>query len=94
VFQFDRANTKIPTALHLFLCKECGQPFDRLQEHGNHTKTEHPPKKKELDETLSIEDAEEEERLLAERRAEEAEDNEGRVTGGSVGAKNMVEVVK
>src|ERR1017187_8797867 len=74
VFQFDRANTKIPTALHLFLCKVCGQPFDRLQELGNHTNSVHPPKKKDMDETLSIEGAEEEERLLAERRAaEEAE---------------------
>lgn len=73
IFQFDRASSS-NTACRIFFCKECGTPFDRLQDLGNHTKTEHPPNKKDADITQSIEADAEEERLLQERRAaEEAE---------------------
>jgi hypothetical protein len=73
VFVFDRANCS-NTALRIFFCKECGQPFDKLSDIGTHANSVHSKLKVHVGKTLA-EDADElEEKLLAERRAsEEAE---------------------
>src|ERR1017187_9968758 len=68
VFEFDRANSS-NTALRIFFCKECGQPFDKLSEIGTHSNSVHSKLKVHVGKTLA-EDADlEEEQLLAERRA-------------------------
>ena len=74
VFVFDRANSS-STADRMWFCKECGQPFDRLSDIGNHASSVHDAKKAKVSkDQQAIMDDEEEERLLAERRAlEEAE---------------------
>jgi len=72
-FDFDRANSS-STADRIFFCKECGQPFDRLSDIGNHASSVHEAKKPKVSkEQAAIMDDEEEEGLLAQRRAEEAE---------------------
>lgn len=40
VFDFDRANSS-NTAMKLFFCRECGQPFSRFTEIGTHTNQYH-----------------------------------------------------
>jgi len=73
-FEFDRANSS-NTALRIFFCKDCGQPFDRLSEIGNHANQFHKPIKKIIAEAQEANSDEEEEQLLALRRAaEEAEE--------------------
>ena len=74
IFQFDRADSS-STAHRIFFCKECGQPFDRLSEIGTHTRSQHNKTKATVDNAQAANADEEEERLLAERRAaEEAEE--------------------
>ena len=70
VFQFDRANSS-NTALRIFFCKECGQPFERLSEIGTHSNSMHNAKKAIVDRTQAENADEEEEQLLALRRAAE-----------------------
>ena len=75
VFQFDRANSS-NTADRMFFCKEtgCGQPFEKLNEIGTHAREKHSNIKTMVGKSEAIEADDEEERLLAERRAaEEAE---------------------
>ena len=73
VFDFDRASSS-NTALRIFFCKDCGQPFDKLSEIGTHSNQFHKPIKKVIAASQEIESDEEEEQLLALRRAaEEAE---------------------
>ena len=70
-FEFDRANSS-NTALHIFFCTECGQPFDKLNEIGTHAREKHSNTKTMVGKSEVIEADAEEERLLAERRAAEA----------------------
>src|ERR1017187_1732078 len=73
VFEFDRANSS-NTALRIFFCKECGQPFDKLSEIGTHANSLHNKTKGIVSKTQAANSDEEEEQLLALRRAaEEAE---------------------
>src|ERR1035438_6077685 len=72
-FEFDRANSS-NTADRMFFCKECGQPFDKLNEIGTHAREKHSNTKTMVGKSEAIEADAEEEKLLAERRAaEEAE---------------------
>jgi len=71
IMQFDRASST-SVKDRLWFCKECGQPFDRLSEFGNHTKTEHNKTKAIVDQTHAQEADDEEQRLLAEADALEA----------------------
>lgn len=91
VFVFDRANSS-STALHMFFCKTCGQPFDKLNDLGNHSRSEAHSQDDIIVKRTKVEDADtEEERLLAKRRAaEEAEDSEQSPVGGPAGAKRTV----
>jgi hypothetical protein len=75
VFEFDRAESS-NTVLRLFFCKDCGQPFDKFNAIGTHANEFHKPIKKAIAEAQEIESADEEEQLLALRRA--AEDNESK----------------
>ena len=75
IFDFDRANSS-NTVIRIFFCKECGQPFEKLSEIGNHTNSLHNRGKAIIDKTQAANADEEEERLLAEKlSAEQAEDN-------------------
>ena len=75
VFDFDRADSS-NTALRIFFCKECGQPFDRLSDLGNHASSIHDAKKPISNKMQAVMDDEEEEKLLEKRRvAEESEDS-------------------
>ena len=73
VFVFDRANSS-STADRIFFCKECGQPFDRLSDIGNHASSAHKAKNPISNKLEAANADEEEERLLAERRAAEDEE--------------------
>ena len=65
VIDFDRANAS-ETALRIFFCGECGQPFDTLNAIGTHTRSEHNKGKKATEQIKVDEEAEEEAKLLAE----------------------------
>jgi len=76
VFDFDRSAASNPS-VRIFFCKECGQPFDKFTEMGNHAKEAHKAKKDKaaIEEALAIDaDEAEEQALAALRAAEEAED--------------------
>ena len=70
VFEFDRAGSS-NTALRIFFCKDCGQPFEKLSEIGNHANQYHKPIKKVIADAQAANSDEEEEQLLALRRAAE-----------------------
>src|SRR5208283_2534053 len=79
IFDFDRASSS-NTALRIFFCKDCGQPFDKLSAIGTHANEFHKPIKKVVAETQAANSDEEEEQLLAVRRAaEEAEEKAQKV---------------
>src|SRR5271157_4341783 len=63
VFDFDRANSS-NTALRIFFCKDCGQPFDRLSEIGTHANERHNKTKAIVEKANAEFDAETEEQLL------------------------------
>ena len=75
VFDFDRANSS-NTALRIFFCKDCGQPFDRLSDIGNHASSVHDAKKAKVskDQAAIMADEEEEQLLALRRAAEESEE--------------------
>lgn len=74
IMQFDRANSS-STKDRLFFCKDCGQPFDRLSDHGTHIREKDGKcnkMKKHVDRSKEEAAAEEEERLIAAALASEA----------------------
>ena len=79
VFQFDRANSS-NTALRIFFCKDCGQPFDKLSAIGTHAIEVHKAKDADARKAQAANADEEEEQLLMLRRAaEEAEAQKAQV---------------
>lgn len=67
IFDFDRAGSS-NTELRMFFCKECGEPFDRLNAIGTHTREKHNKTEAIAKRTQRENDDEEEERLLAQAR--------------------------
>ena len=65
IITFDRAEAS-DTALRIFFCKECGEPFDRLNDIGTHTRAEHNKDKKRAENIKADTNAEVEAELLAE----------------------------
>jgi hypothetical protein len=68
VFEFDRAGCSDPS-LRLWFCKDCGQPFDRLNEHGTHVNQYHSNKTIAAGKAQAAELDVEEERLVQEQIA-------------------------
>lgn len=58
VVDFDRANSSDP-AIHMFFCKQCGEPFERLNELGTHDRQYH--NKTKVAAALAKQDADDEE---------------------------------
>lgn len=71
VIDFDRASAS-DTSLRIFFCATCGQPFDKLNEIGTHTREKHKNIKTEIDKSEAIEADLEEEKAIAAKLAEEA----------------------
>jgi len=71
IFEFDRANSS-DTALRIFFCKQCGQPFETLNAIGTHTREFHNKNKALAEQAQAEEDAETEEKLIAQRLKDEA----------------------
>ena len=63
IFQFDRAGASDPS-VRMFFCKECGQPFESLNEVGTHTNEQHNKVKAIVNQAKTEADAETEARLL------------------------------
>ncbi len=70
IFEFDRANSN-STALRMFFCKDCGQPFDKLTDLGTHSREHHNNTKIIVGKSEAIEADKEEARLLAEAEKRE-----------------------
>jgi hypothetical protein len=64
VIDFDRANANCPEH-RMFFCKDCGQPFERLNDIGTHTREFHNPTTKIVERAQAEAEAETEEKLLA-----------------------------
>ena len=81
VFQFDRANSS-NTALRIFFCKECGQPFDKFTELGTHANESGHNKAKKIVAAAQADNADaEEEAALAKLRADEAAEEAAKQVG-------------
>lgn len=64
-FEFDRANSS-DSQLRIFFCRECGQPFDNLNEIGTHSREFHNKNKVAAPKVEA--EPESEEKIVVERR--------------------------
>ena len=78
IFEFDRANSS-DTDINMFFCKDCGEPFEKLNQLGTHNRQFHNNDKIKQAEVQAENDEAEERRLRAEHKAaakSQAEKNE------------------
>lgn len=71
VFEFDRAGSSDPM-IRIWFCKDCGSPFDKFSDMGNHVNAEHGNSaKREVAAAQEFEAAQEEERIVARLQQQE-----------------------